>query len=347
MSILKKDNPDPVKSVKEIHISPLSKGRNSKRNPKSTRSPQKTKQVPPKKSLSTSVKNIPVVLPPPTENIDISPPSIEEQVSATLEDHGSIGIVDKSIGLVEEEFPTPIHVEGSYGDEKSSKYNDTITTIPLHVEDTVEYDTSVDIEPKQDVDVEISTEKLVDKIVSHHHDVVTDVHSKELPSNLSKCDVDTSCEVYHESINTLELLKTPTKKPLDVITTECTVLTPVNREEDESASRSPSLSHVIVSKACKQVYILKQAIMTLCLLLVTPILDIHNSAWSALTFHHVAITVAYIYAYPFIVTSISDASLAAPFIWYIFLAWFFVNKHLNFAVFLPLVVIFDGGSYLI
>lgn len=56
-------------------------------------------------------------------------------------------------------------------------------------------------------------------------------------------------------------------------------------------------------------------------------LHMHRAAWQVLGRRHVAFTIAYIYAFPFLVTALTDETTsAASIIWYSFLVWFFVHK---------------------
>lgn len=90
------------------------------------------------------------------------------------------------------------------------------------------------------------------------------------------------------------------------------------------------------------------------LFLLRSMFQIHQSALNVLKKNHVAFTVTYIYAFPFIVSFLTDDSTSAPsIIWYSFLVWFFVNRgqpqscssptSLNIRLLLPLLFVFEGG----
>lgn len=86
------------------------------------------------------------------------------------------------------------------------------------------------------------------------------------------------------------------------------------------------------------------------------VVRLHHTALNALVLrYHVAFTILYIYAFPFIVSPLNAATNSAPsIIFYAFLIWFFLNKGMvpvgsgsppavNFRLLFPLFFVFEAG----
>mmetsp|Transcript_125096 Transcript_125096/g.186872 ORF Transcript_125096/g.186872 Transcript_125096/m.186872 type:complete len:388 (-) Transcript_125096:49-1212(-) len=119
-------------------------------------------------------------------------------------------------------------------------------------------------------------------------------------------------------------------------------------EEERVIERDSVLKKI--SEPCKKMC---ERGCALFLTMVNLMFQLHHSALSMLSKNSVAFTVFYIYAFPFIVSSLTDdASSAASIIWYAFLVWFFVNRgqspsdgnvpSLNIRLLLPLLFVFEG-----
>ena len=259
------------------------------------------------------------------------------------------------------------------GDHEANKEQDEVDSSCLESSDlNCEPDL---VEPDEEPDEESTESKKMPTEVTVVESEASELVCKEEDAFNEEDNKEFESPACDETSSNKETLDRELKMDLDVSTQEIVKEDQKVDKEDQKVDKEGSKEENVVEESVveeKNVKKIKSSpnafsktwksvltgIYALFTIMVNFLFKLHHSALSMLTKNNVAFTVSYIYAFPFIVSSLTDDTTSAPsIIWYTFLIWFFANHRgqnssgtppsLNIRLLLPLLFVFEGGKLVI